>query len=63
MDKSRKFKRISSGKKKKAPSRWSSGICGVWVNMITQDHAKVHGFMNADEMAKDGIVKSNNKIG
>ncbi|MCR5756485.1 MAG: hypothetical protein K6F95_01080 [Selenomonas sp.] len=52
--------------RKKAPSRWSSGICsicGVWGNMITQDHAKAHGFKNADEMAKAGIVKSNNKMG
>jgi len=52
--------------RKKAPSRWSSGICsicGVWVNMITQDHARAHGFKNADEMAKAGIVKSNNKMG
>jgi len=48
--------------RKKSPSRWSSGICsicGVWVNMITQEH----GFKNADEMAKAGIVKSNNKMG
>ena len=48
--------------RKKSPSRWSSGICsicGVWVNMITQEH----GFKNADEMAKAGIVKSKNKMG
>ena len=52
--------------RKKSPSRWSSGICsicGVWVNMITQEHAGAHGFKNADEMAKAGIVKSNNKMG
>ena len=52
--------------KKKSLFRWSSGICsicGVWVNMITQEHAEAHGFKNADEMAKAGIVKSNNKMG
>ena len=41
-------------------SRWDSGICslcGKWVEMITQEHAKEHGFKNADEMAKAGIVK------
>jgi hypothetical protein len=31
--------------------------------MITQEHAETHGFKNADEMAKSGIVKSNNKMG
>ncbi|WP_197020740.1 hypothetical protein [Selenomonas sp. AE3005] len=52
--------------RKKSPSRWSSGICsicGVWVNMNTQEHAEGHGFKNADKMAKAGVVKSNNKMG
>lgn len=41
-------------------SRWNSGvcsICGKWVECITQDHARLHGYKNADEMAKAGIVK------
>jgi len=41
-------------------SRWNSGvcsICGKWVECITQEHAKSHGYKNADEMARDGVVK------
>jgi len=32
-------------------------LCGKWVEMITQEHAKEHGFKNADEMAKAGVIK------
>ena len=41
-------------------SRWNSGvcsICGKWVECITQAHAKEHGYKNADEMARAGVVK------
>ena len=44
----------------KRPSRWDSGvcsICGKWVEGITQEHAKEHGYKNADEMAKAGVIK------
>jgi hypothetical protein len=44
----------------KRPSRWNSGvcsICGKWVECITQDHARLHGYKNADEMAKAGVIK------
>ncbi len=44
----------------KRPSRWDSGvcsICGKWVECITQEHAKEHGYKNADEMAKAGVIK------
>ena len=41
-------------------TRWMKGlcsICGEWCEMITQEHAHRHGFKNADEMARAGIVK------
>ena len=44
----------------KRVSRWNSGvcsICGKWVECITQEHAKEHGYRNADEMARAGVVK------
>ena len=44
----------------KKPSKFRCGICsicGEWVEMITQDHAHRHGFKNADEMARAGVVK------
>ena len=46
--------------KTKHPTRFTSGvcrICGEWVEMITQDHAHRHGFKNADEMAKQGVIR------
>ena len=48
----------AAGAKRK--SRWNSGVCslcGKWVECITQEHAKERGYKNADEMAKDGVVK------
>lgn len=51
---------LDSAARKKKVSRWNSGvcsICGEWVECITQEHAKKHGFKNADEMAQKGIVK------
>ena len=47
-------------RKTKNHTRWTPGICsicGEWCEMITQKHAHGHGFKNADEMAKAGIVK------
>ena len=58
--KSQNFKKISLGKNSKVKSRWNSGICslcGKWVEMITQEHAREHGFKDADEMARAGVVK------
>lgn len=50
----------SNPKNSKNKSRWDSGvcsICGQWIECITQEHAKEHGYKNADEMAKAGVVK------
>ena len=46
--------------KQKRKTRWDSGVCslcGQWVDMITQEHAHRHGFKNADDMARAGIIK------
>lgn len=43
----------------KKPSRWRAGICkicGVYFTFISQDHARSHGFKNADEMAASDKV-------
>ena len=51
---------IRLAKNNNVKSRWNSGICslcGKWVEMITQEHAKKHGFKNADEMVKAGVIK------
>lgn len=40
-------------------SRWSSGVCkmcGEFFEMITFDHAAMHGFKNPTEMAKKGDI-------
>ena len=40
-------------------SRWQSGICGICgrsFRMITQEHAHLHGFANADAMAKSNEI-------
>lgn len=45
--------------KKKHYSRWSPGVCrecGKYFEMITQDHARKHGYQNADDMAKHGQI-------
>ncbi len=58
--KSDKLTGIRLVKNNNVRSRWNSGICslcGKWVEMITQEHAKEHGFKNADEMARAGVVK------
>jgi len=58
--KSDKLTGIRLVKNNNVRSRWNSGICslcGKWVEMITQEHAKEHGFKNADEMAREGVVK------
>lgn len=47
---------IRLAKNNNVKSRWNSGICslcGKWCEMITQEH----GFKNADEMAKAGVIK------
>ena len=31
--------------------------CNIQCGMITQEHAKEHGFKNADEMVKAGVIK------
>ena len=46
--------------KTKTPTRWHRGvcsICGEWCEMITNEHAHRHGFKDADEMARAGVVK------
>ena len=46
--------------KTKTPTRWHRGvcsICGEWCEMITHEHAHRHGFKDADEMAREGVVK------
>lgn len=58
--KSDKLTGIRLVKNNNVRSRWNSGICslcGKWVEMITQEHAKEYGFKNADEMARAGVVK------
>jgi len=58
--KSDKLTGIRLVKNNNVRSRWNSGICslcGKWVEMITQEYAKEHGFKNADEMARAGVVK------
>ena len=45
--------------KNKEKSRWSAGVClecGEYFEIITQDHAKSHGYKNADDMAKNGNI-------
>ena len=44
----------------KKPSRWRAGICsicGEYMTYISQNHAHKHGFANADEMVKAGVMK------
>ena len=31
-------------------------ICGEWSTYISQDHAHRHGYKNADEMARAGVM-------
>ena len=55
-----KLNGIRLAKNNKVKSRWNSGICslcGKWCEMITQEHAKEHGFKDAGEMAKAGVIK------
>lgn len=45
--------------KVKKRTKYTSGICnicGEWCDMITEEHARKHGFKNADDMAKAGVV-------
>lgn len=40
-------------------TRWRSGtcrLCGEWSTYISQEHAHRHGFKDADEMAKAGVM-------
>ena len=41
-------------------NRWRAGICsicGEYMTYISEDHAHKHGFANADEMAKAGVMR------
>lgn len=41
-------------------TRWRAGICsicGEYSSFVSQEHAHRHGFKDADEMAKSGVVK------
>lgn len=45
--------------KQKVATRWRSGtcrLCGKWSTYISQEHARRHGFKDADEMAKAGVM-------
>lgn len=45
--------------KQKAVTRWRAGtcrLCGEWSTYISQEHARRHGFRDADEMAKAGVM-------
>lgn len=40
-------------------TRWRAGVCklcGEWSTYISQEHAHRHGFKDADEMAKAGVM-------
>lgn len=49
----------------KKRSRWQSGICkicGEYFDCITNEHARRHGFKNADEMAKSDAVDFGKRV-
>lgn len=42
------------------PTRWRAGICkicGQWSTFVSNDHAQSHGFKDANEMVKAGVMK------
>ena len=58
IDNERRPHKATSPRQKKL-TRWRAGtcrICGEWSSYISQDHARRHGYKNADEMAHADVM-------